>query len=96
LGIVSAKVSIQGEICCVAANNWKFVSKFVLQLGIGLQCVAQSPILLTTSTIHRLKQRGYTQMLDVYYELNPSLNEPLPEAGGVVCVKRLPALSKVE
>jgi len=23
-----------------------------------------------------LKQRGYTPMLDVYYELNPSLNEP--------------------
>jgi len=41
----------------------------------GGWAVAQSPILLTTITIHRLKQRGYTQMLDVYYELNPSLNE---------------------
>ena len=30
---------------------------------------------LTTITVHRLKQRGYTPMLDVYYELNPSLNE---------------------
>ena len=42
----------------------------------GGWAVAQSPILLTTITIHRLKQRGYTPMLDVYYELNPSLNEP--------------------
>jgi len=41
----------------------------------GGWAVAQSPILLTTITIHRLKQRGYTPMLDVYYELNPSLNE---------------------
>ena len=48
--------------------------------------MAQSPILLTTITIHRLKQRGYTPMLDVYYELNPS----------AVCVTRLTALSKVE
>jgi len=41
----------------------------------GGWAVAQSPILLTTITVHRLKQRGYTPMLDVYYELNPSLNE---------------------
>ena len=37
---------------------------------------AQSPILLTTITVARLKHRGYTPMLDVYYELNPSLCEP--------------------
>lgn len=42
----------------------------------GGWAVAQSPILLTTITVHRLKYRGYTPMLDVYYELNPSLNEP--------------------
>ena len=37
---------------------------------------AQSPILLTTITVARLKQRGYMPMLDVYHQLNPSLNEP--------------------
>ena len=37
---------------------------------------AQSPILLTTITVARLKHRGYTPMLDVYHELNPSLFEP--------------------
>ena len=62
----------------------------------GGWAVAQSPILLTTITVHRLKQRGYTPMLDVYYKLNPSLNEHLPDAGGAVCETRLPALSEAE
>ena len=31
---------------------------------------------LTTITVARLKHRGYMPMLDVYYELNPSLCEP--------------------
>jgi group II intron reverse transcriptase/maturase len=42
----------------------------------GGWAVAQSPILITTITLKRLKQRGYKAMLDVYTELNPSVYEP--------------------
>jgi hypothetical protein len=42
----------------------------------GGWAVAQSPILGTTITLKRLKQRGYKAMLDVYIELNPSFCEP--------------------
>ena len=42
----------------------------------GGWCIAQSPILSTTITLERLKKRGYESMLEVYYELNPLLNEP--------------------
>ena len=42
----------------------------------GGWAVAQSPIMLTTITLKRLKQRGYIAMLDVYTELNPSVYEP--------------------
>ncbi len=42
----------------------------------GGWCIAQSPILSTTITLERLKKRGYESMLDIYYELNPLLNEP--------------------
>ncbi len=42
----------------------------------GGWAVAQSPILGTTITRKRLKQRGYKAMLDVYIELNPSFYEP--------------------
>lgn len=38
--------------------------------------IAQSPILSTTITLKRLKQRGYQSLTDVYIELNPSLCEP--------------------
>jgi len=37
---------------------------------------AQSPILSTTITLKRLKQRGYQSLTDVYIELNPSFYEP--------------------
>ncbi|MFZ2285013.1 MAG: group II intron maturase-specific domain-containing protein, partial [Lutibacter sp.] len=40
----------------------------------GGWAIAQSPILGTTITLKRLKQRGYKAMLDVYIELNPSLH----------------------
>ena len=33
--------------------------------------VAQSPILITTITLKRLKQRGYIAMLDVYTKFKP-------------------------
>jgi len=42
----------------------------------GGWAVAQSPILGTTITLKRLKQRGYKAMLDDYIELNPSIYEP--------------------
>ncbi len=42
----------------------------------GGWAIAQSPILGTTITLKRLKQRGYKAMLDVYTELNPSFYEP--------------------
>lgn len=42
----------------------------------GGWAIAQSPIMITTITLKRLKQRGYIAMLDVYTELNPSVYEP--------------------
>ena len=39
--------------------------------------VAQSPILVTTVTLERLKKRGYEPMLDYYSKVSPQLNEPL-------------------
>ena len=42
----------------------------------GGWAVAQSPIMITTITLKRLKKRGYKAMLDVYHELNPSFCEP--------------------
>ena len=42
----------------------------------GGWAIAQSPILGTTITLKRLKQRGYQSLTDVYIELNPSLCEP--------------------
>ncbi|MBW6481012.1 MAG: group II intron reverse transcriptase/maturase, partial [Bacteroidales bacterium] len=43
----------------------------------GGWAIAQSPILGTTITLKRLKQRKYQAMLDVYLQLNPSFCEPL-------------------
>ena len=42
----------------------------------GGWAVAQSPILVTTITISRLKKRGYLSTLEVYLSLNPSKYEP--------------------
>ena len=42
----------------------------------GGWAVAQSPIMVTTITLKRLKRRGYKAMLDVYMEQNPSVYEP--------------------
>jgi group II intron reverse transcriptase/maturase len=39
--------------------------------------VAQSPIMITTITLERLRKRGYEAMLDYYFKVNPTLNEPL-------------------
>jgi RNA-directed DNA polymerase len=43
----------------------------------GRWAVAQSPILLTTITLERLRKRGYEAMLDLYLKIAPHLNEPL-------------------
>ena len=43
----------------------------------GGWAVAQSPILITTITLERLRNRGYEPMLDNYLKVSPQLNEPL-------------------
>ena len=43
----------------------------------GGWATAQSPILLTTITVERLRKRGYEAMLDIYKKIAPHLNEPL-------------------
>jgi group II intron reverse transcriptase/maturase len=43
----------------------------------GGWAIAPSPILTTTITLERLKKRGYQSMLDYYFKVNPTLNEPL-------------------
>jgi RNA-directed DNA polymerase len=43
----------------------------------GGWAVAQSPILVTTITLDRLRKRGYEAMLDLYEKIAPHLNEPL-------------------
>jgi RNA-directed DNA polymerase len=44
---------------------------------IGGWAVAQSPIMITTITLERLKKRGYEPMLDYYLKVSPQFNEPL-------------------
>lgn len=39
--------------------------------------VAQSPILITTITLERLRKRGYEAMLSLYTKIAPHLNESL-------------------
>ncbi len=74
-------------------HNWKKPErrrKNLIRLGVDQQhaygwsrtrmggwSVAQSPILLTTITLERLKKRGYEPMLDYYSKVSPQLNEPL-------------------
>jgi len=43
----------------------------------GGWAVAQSPILVTTITIKRLKKRNYISLLDIYTVIAPKFNEPL-------------------
>jgi group II intron reverse transcriptase/maturase len=43
----------------------------------GGWAIAQSPIMGTTITLKRLKQRGYVSMQELYEQLNPSFHEPL-------------------
>jgi group II intron reverse transcriptase/maturase len=43
----------------------------------GGWAVAQSPILVTTITLERLRRRAYEPLLDYYLRVSPQLNEPL-------------------
>jgi hypothetical protein len=74
-------------------HNWKKLErkrKNLIRLGVdhhhayvwsrtrmGGWSVAQSPILVTTITLERLRKRGYESMLDYYLKVSPQLNEPL-------------------
>ncbi len=74
-------------------HNWKKPErkrKNLIRLGVnhkhayawsrtrmGGWAVAQSPILVTTITLERLKKRGYEPMLEHYLKVSPQLNEPL-------------------
>jgi RNA-directed DNA polymerase len=74
-------------------HHWKKPErkrKNLIQLGIdqehayawsrtrmGGWAVAQSPILVTTITLDRLRKRGYEAMLAYYEKIAPHLNEPL-------------------
>ncbi|OFX36281.1 MAG: hypothetical protein A2W90_10445 [Bacteroidetes bacterium GWF2_42_66] len=43
----------------------------------GGWATAQSPILVTTITLERLRKRGYEALLTYYEKIAPHLNEPL-------------------
>jgi RNA-directed DNA polymerase len=74
-------------------HDWKKPErkrKNLMRLGVNYQhayawsrtrmggwAVAQSPILVTTITLERLKKCGYESMLDYYLNVSPGLNEPL-------------------
>ncbi|MDR1330819.1 MAG: group II intron reverse transcriptase/maturase, partial [Tannerella sp.] len=74
-------------------HNWKKPErrrKNLIRLGVkagmakkwshpraGGWAVSRSPILKTTITNARLKQRGYEAMLPLYKSIAPHLNEPL-------------------
>jgi RNA-directed DNA polymerase len=42
----------------------------------GGWAIAQNPILSTTITLKRIRQKGYQSLTDVYIEINPPLCEP--------------------
>ena len=74
-------------------HHWKKPErkrKNLIQLGIdqdhayqwsrtrmGGWATAQSPILVTTITLERLRKRGYESLLTYYEKIAPHLNEPL-------------------
>ena len=43
----------------------------------GGWAVAQSPIIVTTITLQRLRKRGYESLTEHYQKVAPHLNEPL-------------------
>jgi RNA-directed DNA polymerase len=74
-------------------HNWKKPErkrKNLIRLGVEISmayqwsrsrmggwAIAQSPILVTTITLERLRKRGYKAMLTYYEKVAPHLNEPL-------------------
>ncbi len=63
----------------------------------GGWAVAQSPILVTTITLERLKKRGYEPLLDYYFKVSPQLNEPLyTRPVRTVCERRTSSLTSGE
>ena len=51
--------------------------------------VAQSPVMVTTITLERLRRRGYESLQSYYEKVSPPLNEPLP-SGRAVNATRTP------
>lgn len=84
---------VRNRLRCCIWKDWKKPErrrKNLLRLGVdqdhayawsrtrkGTWAVAQSPILITTITIERLRKRGYSAMLDYYLKARPTTNEPL-------------------
>jgi RNA-directed DNA polymerase len=84
---------IRNRLRCCIWHHWKKPErkrKNLIRLGVdqdhayqwsrtrmGRWAVAQSPILVTTITLERLRKRGYEAMLDLYTKIAPHLNEPL-------------------
>jgi len=84
---------IRNRLRCCIWHDWKKPErkrKNLIRLGVDQQhayawsrtrmgrwAVAQSPILVTTITLERLRKRGYEAMLDYYLKVSPQLNEPL-------------------
>ena len=46
---------------------------------LGRQLAKQSPILVTTITVDRLKMRGYVSLLEMYRKISPQLNTEASE-----------------
>jgi len=84
---------LRNRLRCCIWHQWKKLErkrKNLRRLGVdqhhayvwsrtrmGGWAVAQSPILVTTITLERLRKRGYESMLEHYFKVSPQLNEPL-------------------
>jgi RNA-directed DNA polymerase len=91
--LVSIDSWIRHRLRCCIWKNWKKAErrrKNLIRLGVnqlqayrwsrtrmGTWAVAQSPMLKTTITLQRLRQRGYESLLEYYQQVAPQLNEPL-------------------
>jgi len=51
----------------------------------GGWAIAQSPILVTTIPLERLRKRGYESMSEYYLKVSPMFNEPLYTRGIARC-----------
>ncbi len=74
-GITGRNPNEKGRTC----YDWESIRNMLIH-GVeheGGWAVAQSPILVTTITLERLRKRGYEAMLTYYEKIAPHLNEPL-------------------